>query len=168
MPLPGKAKFVTGWFLPVDPGAHPEHPIAPGGPQTPGGPVDPSYGKPIPPDMIWGGGKPDFPPGGEKPPSDAHPEHPIVIPPLVGIWPSPEHPAHPIVLPPEELPPNSGPIFIKGSTDNPITTEAGTLQPPLPSGSLPPSKVAVLVTVVGVEGNRWLTYDNTGSVAPSK
>lgn len=65
-----KAQFVTGWFLPVDPSAHPEHPIAPGGPEP------------------------------EPPGQGLHPEHPIVIPPLVGIWPPPGHPAHPIVLPP--------------------------------------------------------------------
>lgn len=65
-------------ITPVDPGAHPEHPIAPGGP----------------PPSIW--------------PSPGHPAHPIVIPeppgggPPVVIWPSPGHPAHPIVIP---LPP---------------------------------------------------------------
>lgn len=159
MPLPGKAKFVTGWFLPVDVGAHPEHPIAPGGggPQTPGGPVDPDYGISVE--------HPAHPiaPGGPPP----HVEHPIVIPPLVGIWPSPGHPAHPIVLP-EPLPPGSGPIYIQGTPENPVTTEPGTLNPPLPAGLLPSGKVAVLVEVVGVEGQRWLTVDNTPTVNPLK
>lgn len=46
------------------------------------------------------GGGPIIPGG---PPSDAHPEHPIVIPPT--IWPDPPegvapHPEHPIVIPP--------------------------------------------------------------------
>jgi hypothetical protein len=51
--------------------AHPEHPIAPGGP----------------PPGIW--------------PSPGHPAHPIAPGgPPPGIWPSPGYPAHPIVIPP--------------------------------------------------------------------
>lgn len=147
-----KPQFVTGWFLPVDPGAHPEHPIAPGGPVGPSGPVDPGYGIPGPPYPD----KPGIWPGG-------HPEHPIVIPPLVGIWPSPGHPAHPIVLPD---PPVGGPIYIEGTKDNPITTAPGTLQPPLPEGSVPMGTVALLVTVPGVEGERWLTYSTQAQPKP--
>jgi hypothetical protein len=75
-------------------GAHPEHPIAPGGPQPPLG--------------IWGGGNVPmptppiyYPPAGGSPPgiwpSPGHPAHPIAPGgPPPGIWPSPGHPAHPI------------------------------------------------------------------------
>jgi Wiskott-Aldrich syndrome protein len=60
-------------------------------------PVDPGYGVPTPPDVIWGG----------RPPSvgvPVYPAHPIVLPPEVSnpppdvIWPA--TPEHPIVLPP--------------------------------------------------------------------
>lgn len=70
------------YIIPIDAGARPEHPIAPGGP----------------PPGIWPG-------PGPLP----HPEHPIVLPPIepggppVQIWPKPgpfPHPEHPIVLPP--------------------------------------------------------------------
>ena len=151
-----KPQYVQGWFLSDPRGPHPEHPIAPGGPTTPGGPVDPGYGIPeTPVDPDYGI------------PEGAHPEHPIVIPPLVGIWPSPGHPAHPIVLP-DPPPPNSGPIYIEGTPENPIKSEPGTLTPALPAGALPPGKVAILVKVVGVEGERWLTVDNTPTVNPLK
>lgn len=132
-----KAVHVSGWFRPDDAGAHPEHPIV-----LPGDPVDPDYG-------IDEG---------------AHPVHPIVIPPLVGIWPSPGHPAHPIVIP--DPPPASGPVYIEGTPENPITSNPGTLTPALPPGTLPEKKVAVLVTIPGVEGNRWLTVDMTPTVNP--
>lgn len=73
-----------------DTDAHPEHPIVLPPPGS-GGPVDPGYGKPTPPDVIWGG----RPPGGNWPgwgPPPAwwpgHPSHPI--PP--GIWPQPPQP----------------------------------------------------------------------------
>lgn len=165
-----KPQYVQGWFLSDPKGPHPEHPIVippqpgepPINPGTPGYPTHPISGLPGYP------GGPPVDPGYGKPfPPDAHPEHPIVIPPLVGIWPSPGHPAHPIVLPPETPgQPPSGPIYIEGTPENPISTEPGTLQPPLPQGVLPNSKVAVLVKVVGVEGERWLTVDNTPTVNP--
>ena len=48
------------------------------------------------------GGGPVIPPG--QPPSDAHPEHPIVYPP--GIWgPTDPRPTPPIYLPPSITPP---------------------------------------------------------------
>lgn len=51
-----------------------------------------------------GGGPIETPPGGggEQPPSDAHPAHPIVLP-GDPSWGDP-HPAHPIVIPPPNLP----------------------------------------------------------------
>lgn len=157
--MPQKPQFVTGWFLPVDPSLKPEHPIAPGGPVFP---VDPGYGV--------SEGHPEHPiynPPGIWGPTDPRPTPPIVIPPLVGIWPSPGHPAHPIVIP-DPTPPigQGGPIYIEGTPDNPIKTNAGVLQPPLPPGSVPDGKVALLVTVVGVEGQRWLTYDSTAQATP--
>ena len=90
-----------------------------GGPIMPTPPVDPGYGKPTPPDMIWGGRPPPIPahPIVLPPPPDGgeHPAHPIVIPPgqpgypahPIVIPPGGEHPAHPIVLPP--APPDVSP-----------------------------------------------------------
>lgn len=51
------------------------------------------------------------------PPSDAHPEHPIYLPP--GIWPNPPEgqaplPEHPIVIPPPiPVPPDTPPVQVK-------------------------------------------------------
>lgn len=88
--------YVRGFLEAVDPDAHPEHPIAPGGSPpsiwpSPGHPEHPIALPPyvpahpiiIPPDFI----------------SPGVPAHPIVIPPV--IWPRPGHPAHPIVIPPD-------------------------------------------------------------------
>ena len=80
-------KSFLAMITPIDEGAHPEHPIAPGGP----------------PPSIW--------------PSPGRPAHPIVLPPTepgkppVVIWPSPGHPEHPIVLPPTDLPPQPVPPY---------------------------------------------------------
>ena len=93
-----------------------------------GGPVDPGYGKPTPPEMIWGG----------RP--MPHPEHPIVLPPEAPgeppnvIWPSPGHPAHPIAPggpPPVVSPPIYYPPVISGGP--------GSLPPfVMPPIALPP------------------------------
>lgn len=137
--MPQKPQFVTGWFLPVDTSSHPEHPIElPDGERPPGKPD-----------------RPEFP---------GHPEHPIVLPPLVGIWPPKGKPTHPIVLP---EPPN-GPVYIEGTPEAPINSEPGTLSPGLPVGSVPSDKIALLVTVVGVPGERWLTYDGSTSAQPKQ
>lgn len=72
-------------------------PIVP--PQQP--PVDPGYGQPVPPDMIWGG----------RPPPPWYPGGPGWVPkppdPPTSIWPPGpgiDWPEHPIVLPPEDPP----------------------------------------------------------------
>jgi|SRR6516164_4275734 len=80
-------------------------------------PVDPGYGVPAPPDVIWGGRPPPqvTPPIYYPPVFPAHPIVPppggVVTPPIYyppEIWPppgGPVHPAHPIVLPePPEVP----------------------------------------------------------------
>jgi hypothetical protein len=79
------------------------------------GPVDPGYSRP-------GGG------GG------GHPAHPIVLPPLPGIWPPPGQPALPIVIPPEvALPPfPTPPIVIDPPPDKPNPVPPGEIWPPLP------------------------------------
>lgn len=97
------------WLIPIDTGAHPEHPIvipppgggggAPPGIWGPPGPwpsppiqLPPGWGSGNPPG-IWGGGGVPMPtppisnvPGapGYQPPQGGHPEHPIYYPP--GIW----------------------------------------------------------------------------------
>ncbi len=98
------------------------------------GPVDPGYG-------IEAG----------------RPSHPIVIPPLPGIWPPAGRPSLPIYLP------DNGdsvqlPIYIEGTPEHPITQPPGSFIPPLPDNSLPGEKpVVVLVRVYGV-GSRWFVY----------
>jgi hypothetical protein len=116
-------------LIPVDPGAHPAHPIAPGGsppgiwgppgpwptpPIAPGGPppeIWPSPGYPAhpiapggPPPGIWGGGNVPMPtPPIYYPPSGGqpgYPAHPIVLPPGT--------PSHPIEIPPPPDGPPSG------------------------------------------------------------
>lgn len=109
------------YVRPVDPSAHPEHPIV----------------LPEPPLGIWGGGNEPFPtppiyiqiPPGiieGPPPRPAHPiwlpvfpAHPIVIPPG-SINPDPPIPAHPIVIPPIIWGPNdprpTPPIYLPPSS----------------------------------------------------
>lgn len=87
-----------------DPGAHPEHPIAPGGPPPsvwpgPGPLPHPEHPIAGPPPSIW--------------PSPGHPEHPIYYPPTV--WPEPGHPEHPIVIPKPPDPPSGS-----GDPEHPI------------------------------------------------
>ena len=75
-------------------------PILP--PVLPPGPVDPGFGRPTPPDMIWGGrpgpggGGSWVPPGIWGGPIDPYPSHPIYYPP----------PNQPV---PPEVPPPGGP-----------------------------------------------------------
>src|SRR6516162_3867330 len=94
-------------------------------------PVDPGYGVPAPPDVIWGGRPPPmvtppiyYPPS-VPPGQPVFPAHPIVPPPVdpgygvpvppPGVWPSPPpHPAHPIVLPEPPTPPEHPPILPPG------------------------------------------------------
>ena len=79
-------------------------PIIP--PPGPGGPVDPGYGKPTPPDVIWGGRPP---PGGGSwvppQPGDPHPSHPIAL---------PGDPWWPTDPPPTIPPPGSPPVVLPG------------------------------------------------------
>jgi hypothetical protein len=63
-------------------------------------PVDPGYGIPAPPDVIWGG----------RPP-------PMVTPP---IYYPPVFPAHPIVLPPGQPPVVAPPIYYPPTPSHPI------------------------------------------------
>lgn len=64
-------------------------PIVP--PPGPGGPVDPGFGRPTPPEMIWGGRPGDWlPPQDFTPPAPGSP--PILLP--------GGRPTHPIVAPP--------------------------------------------------------------------
>ena len=151
--MPQKPQYVQGWFYSDPRGPHPEHPIVipPG---SGSGPVDPGYGYPEKP-VDPGYGIPEYPP---------HVEHPIVIPPLTGVWPPPGQPSHPIVIPPPD-----GPVYIEGTPEKPIASAPGTLTPTLPSDvGLPQSKVALLVKVVGVPGERWLTFDNSPKVTPQR
>jgi hypothetical protein len=114
-------KGFLAYITPVDSGAHPEHPIAPGG-SPPGiwGPTDP---RPTPPIVI--------PPGAID---GVHPEHPIYI---------PVYPAHPIVIPPgsivDDPPFPAHPIVIPpgiwGPTD-PMPTPPIVI--PQPPGGGPP------------------------------
>lgn len=108
----------------------PTHPIAPGGP-PPG--IWPSPGYPAHP-IAPGGPPPGLWPGG-------HPEHPIVLPPLVPGGPPIDvgaHPEHPIVLPPDN--PNTPPPTvwpnppegIAPTPEHPIYMP----QPPPPAGTL--------------------------------
>lgn len=108
-------------ITPVDPSAAPTPPIynPPGiwGPTDP----RPGWGLPGQPPGIWGGGNQPFPtppivipqpPGGGPPvviwPNPGRPTHPIVIPlPPIDID---AHPEHPIVLPPPEPPGIWGPL----------------------------------------------------------
>lgn len=163
---------VTGGVLEVSElggGGHPEHPIAPGGPDEP---VDPGYGIPLPPVI----------------------SHPIELPDT--IWPSPGHPAHPIVRPPTYpvdpgwgLPtrPDRWPIPPRpvdpqyGVPECPLTPEHPIYLPPgdppvLPPGSvwppLPPGVTGQLLCfawIVGV-GYRWIVIDTnlkpTHPIAP--
>jgi hypothetical protein len=84
------------------------------------GPVDPGYGVGI-----------------------GSPSHPIVLPPLPGVWPPPGKPALPIALPPG-VP--SHPIYIEGTPEHPIALPPGEVYPPLPPEF---AGKAVLIIVVG-------------------
>jgi len=99
-----------------------------------GGPVDPGYGV-----------------GGDRP------SHPIVLPPLPGVWPKPGEPSHPIVIPPDVAGIPSHPIVLPGSPEHPIALPPGTVWPPLPPSTT--GKYAILIWVVGV-GSRWLIVDS--------
>jgi hypothetical protein len=113
-----------------------------------------------------GGGSPDqgLPGGGEYPDQGLpglppRPTHPIVIPPLVGVWPPPGTPTHPIHLPPEiSIGVPSHPIYIQGTPEHPIALPPGSIWPPLPPSEVGGSKTAILIWVVGV-GARWYVYD---------
>lgn len=94
-------------------------------------------------------------PGG----SGVRPSHPIVLPPLPGVWPPPGQPSLPIVLPPEGGAGSpSHPIYIEGSPEHPIAEPPGHIWPPLPP-SVPPGKKALLVKVIGEPGVHWLVVD---------
>lgn len=117
--LIGEASL-TGLGIGGGPIIPPDQP-PPGG----GGPVDPGYGQPAPPDVIWGGRPPGGGgwPGWGPPPAwwPGAPSHPI--PPT--IWPNPGHPAHPIVIPPTPIdpPPDSG---NGGSGEGPVKPPPAT------------------------------------------
>lgn len=84
------------------------------------------------------------------------PEHPIVVPPLPGVYPPPGKPTFPIYIPP--VVDNGLPIYIQGTPEHPIALPPG-IYPPLPDNSLPPGeKVAVLIRVYGV-GSRWFVFE---------
>ena len=85
-------------------------------------------------------------------PGGVGPSHPIVLPPLPGVWPPAGQPSQPIHIPPEV----SNPIVIPGSPEHPIALPPGTVWPPLPPTTT--GKYAILVWVVGV-GSRWLIVD---------
>ena len=89
------------------------------------------------------------------------PSHPIVVPPLPGIWPPPGQPTFPIALPPGEP---TQPIYIEGSPEHPITMPPATIWPPLPPVG-PTGKYAILILVVGV-GYRWLVVEGPGPSHP--
>lgn len=136
-------------------------------PGEPSGPVDPGYGQPTPPDVIWGGRPPGYYPPGfwpGSPPPRPHPTPPPVIsggpgslppfvmPPIVlppgfidGV-----HPEHPIVIvPPSDgnhpmlpivIPPDLG---IWGPTD-PRPTNPIVIPPPTPTYPPQPTHPIVL------------------------
>jgi hypothetical protein len=89
------------------------------------------------------------------------PTHPIVPPPLPGVYPPAGQPTHPIALPPEGV--VSNPIVIPGTPEHPITQPPGTIYPPLPPSST--GKYAVLVWVFGV-GARWFIVDTESIPQP--
>jgi hypothetical protein len=123
--------------------------------------VDPGYGIPAPPDVIWGGRPPPHPahpiaPGGQPPTATppiyyppVFPAHPIVPPPVdpgygipappLGIWGGapPAHPAHPIA--PGGPPPTATPpIFYPPEVwpKPPVPPEVPPVMPP--GAILPP------------------------------
>lgn len=115
------------------------------------------------------GGHPDQGLPGEEEPVDpgygvdvgGTPEHPIVLPPLPGVWPPAGKPSLPIYLPPEVWP-GPGfkpmpPIHIPIGPDNTLPPNVG-IWPPLPPDTGLAGKVAILVWVLGV-GYRWFVYD---------
>lgn len=79
-----------------------------------------------------------IPPGQPQPPTDAHPEHPIVIPPVYPAHPiylPGLHPEHPIVLPPEQpQPPTDAhpehPIYYPPFPAHPIVLPDPPTEPP--------------------------------------
>lgn len=104
------------------------------------------------------GDRPDNSLPGGRP---GHPAHPIVLPPLPGIWPPPGKPNWPPLVDPgfgqgggEH--PSTGPIIIQGKPDQPIALPPGVYPPLPPIGT--EGKVAILILVVGV-GYRWLVID---------
>jgi hypothetical protein len=120
-----------------------------------GGEVDnslPGFGRPDN-SLPGAGGRPDnsLPGGGGRP------SHPIILPPLPGVWPKPGEPSHPIVIPPETAGTPSHPIILPGSPEHPIALPPGTIWPPLPPTTT--DKHAILIWVVGV-GTRWLIVDS--------
>jgi hypothetical protein len=106
---------------------------APGAPDNSlpggGGAVDPGYGV-----------------------SGDRPSHPIVLPPLPGVWPPAGQPSQPIYIPPHV----ENPIVITGSPEHPIALPPNTIWPPLPPTTS--GKYAILIWVVGV-GSRWLVVE---------
>jgi hypothetical protein len=99
-----------------------------------------------------GGGHPSHPISG----GGVGPSHPIVLPPLPGVWPQPGTPSHPIVIPPDVPGVPSHPIVLPGSPEHPIALPPGSVWPPLPPTMT--GKYAILIWVVGV-GSRWLIVD---------
>lgn len=101
-----------------------------GGPIIPpegSGPVDPGYGKPMPPDMIWGG-RPPVDPGYGRPGGE-HPMPPIYYPPNV---------------PPELQPPTPPPA----GTTTPVPPPAGSAGWPV-TGIVPPAYIVMQYPGVG-------------------
>lgn len=93
------------YIIPIDPGAHPEHPIA-GAPPGIWGPTDPrpGYGLPGQPPGIWGGGNQPFP----TPPIVIPPEKPNMPPLLIWGGGNQPFPTPPINLPGQPPPPEGG------------------------------------------------------------
>lgn len=146
---------VFGWLRsggrwPVDPSW--------GVPGSPGAPDQGLPGSPGAPDQGLPGG--EYPDQGLPPGWPGRPSHPIVIPPLPGVWPPPGRPSFPTVLP--ELPSGTPeqPIYIEGTPEHPIALPPATIWPPLPPATLPSDKHAILIWVIGV-GTRWLVWDSS-------
>jgi hypothetical protein len=139
-------KKILAYIVPIDPDAHPEHPIVrpPEGGTGDGiwGPTDPFPTNPIviPPDAIAPGvpTHPIYLP--------VYPAHPIVIPPnAIGpgvpthpIVLPPYRPEHPIIIPPDSVSPGvpAHPIVLPGVPTHPIVLPPG-IWPEPPEGQAP-------------------------------
>jgi hypothetical protein len=135
-------------------------------------PVDPGYGVPAPPDVIWGGRPPPMPahPIVLPPGQPVYPAHPIAPPPPgvwppqppVGVWPPPGYPAHPIVPPPVD--PGYGvPVPPPGVWPSPPPHPAHPIV--LPEPPTPPEHPPILPPGGGLgEGWQWVWSDRWGFI----